>query len=178
MSSTVTRQVSGGTGIQYETTGWTGTGSLSSGGSAGLSSTGSFTINAYSTCTWNWKTQYQVTFSQTGVDSSAGSNAVLTVGSTNYAYNALPSSVWVDSGTTFSWASTVSAGSGKQFVITGNSPSSPISAAGTYSATYKTQYYQTVTGQSQLRVLVISLLIVSLRRLRIRHGGIVVRATL
>ncbi len=35
-----------------------GTGSLSSGGSAGSSSTGSFTINAYSTCTWNWKTQY------------------------------------------------------------------------------------------------------------------------
>ena len=63
VSSTVTRPVSGGTGIQYETTGWTGTGSLSSGGSAGSSSTGSFTINAYSTCTWNWKTQYQVTFS-------------------------------------------------------------------------------------------------------------------
>jgi len=32
---------------------------------------------------------WQVTFSQTGVDSSAGSNTVLTVGSTNYAYNAL-----------------------------------------------------------------------------------------
>ena len=61
VSSTVTRPVSGGTGIQYETTGWTGTGSLSSGGTAGSSSIGSFTINAYSTCTWNWKTQYQLT---------------------------------------------------------------------------------------------------------------------
>jgi hypothetical protein len=61
ISSTVTRPVSGGTGIQYETTGWTGTGSLSSGGTAGSSSTSSFTINAYSTCTWNWKTQYQLT---------------------------------------------------------------------------------------------------------------------
>jgi hypothetical protein len=138
VSSTVTRPVSGGTGIQYETTGWTGTGSLSSGGSAGSSSTGSFTINAYSTCTWNWKTQYQVSFSQTGVDSSAGSNTVLTVGSTNYVYNALPSSVWVDSGTTFSWVSTVSGGTGKQFVLTGSSGASPITAAGAYSATYKT----------------------------------------
>ena len=49
ISSTVTRP-SGG----YETTGWTGTGSLSSGGGAGSSTTGSFTISAYSTCTWNW----------------------------------------------------------------------------------------------------------------------------
>jgi hypothetical protein len=138
VSSTVTRPVSGGTGIQYESTGWTGTGSLSSGGSAGSSSTGSFTISAYSTCTWNWKTQYQVTFSQTGVDSSAGSNTVLAVGSTNYAYSALPNSVWFDSGTTFSWASPVSGGTGKQFVITGSSGSSPIVASGTYSATYKT----------------------------------------
>jgi len=36
-----------------------------------------------------------VTFSQTGVDSSAGSNTVLTVGSTNYAYNALPTNAWL-----------------------------------------------------------------------------------
>ena len=58
-------------------------------------------------------------FHSTGLDSDAGSNTVLTVGSTNYAYNALPSSVYVDSGTTFSWTATVSGGSGKQFVETG-----------------------------------------------------------
>jgi hypothetical protein len=104
------------------------------------------TVSAANTLTATYLAQYQVTFSQTGVDSSAGSNTVLTVGSTNYAYNALPSSVWVDSGTTFTWASTVSGGSGKQFVKTGSSGTSPISAAGTYSATYKTQYYQTVTS--------------------------------
>jgi hypothetical protein len=63
VSSTTSRPVSGGTGIQYETTGWTGTGSLSSGGSSGSSSTGSFTLNAYTTCTWNWKTQYYLTVS-------------------------------------------------------------------------------------------------------------------
>ena len=99
------------------------------------------------TVTGAYKTQWQVTFSQTGVDSSAGSNTVLTVGSTNYAYNALPSSVYVDSGTTFSWVSPVSGGSGKQFVQTGSSGSSPISAAGTYSATYKTQYQVTFANQ-------------------------------
>ena len=67
----------------------------------------------------------------------------MTVGSTPYAYNALPGGAYVDSGTTFSWASTVSGGAGKQFVETGSSGSSPISAAGTYSATYKTQYQVT-----------------------------------
>ncbi len=89
--------------------------------------------------------QYQVTFTQSGVGSSAGSNTVLTVGSTNYAYNALPTNVWVNSGTTFSWASPVSAGSGTQLIETGSSGSSPISAAGTYSATYTTQYQVTFT---------------------------------
>jgi hypothetical protein len=84
--------------------------------------------------------EYQVTFSQTGVNSGAGSNTVLAVGSTNYAYNALPSNLWVNSGTNFSWVSIISGGSGTQFVLTGSSGSSPILAAGTYSATYKTQY--------------------------------------
>ena len=90
------------------------------------------------TVTGTYKTQWQVTFSQTGIDSSAGSNTILTVGSTNYAYNALPTSTWYDSGTTFSWASTVSAGTGKQFAITGTSGNSPITAGGTYTATYHT----------------------------------------
>ena len=78
-----------------------------------------------------------MSFAQTGIDRSAGSNAILMVGSTNYAYNALPNGVWVVKGTTFSWFTSVSAGSGKRFLQTG---SSPISAAGVYSAPYKTQY--------------------------------------
>ncbi len=101
------------------------------------------TVNSPATITGNYVVQWQVTFSQTGVDSSAGSNIVLTVGSTNYVYNALPSSVYVDDGTTFSWVSPVSGGTGKQFVQTGSSGSSPISAAGIYSATYKTQWLVT-----------------------------------
>jgi hypothetical protein len=109
-------------------------------GHSGLSSP----ITSSGTEAATYKTQYKVTFTQTGIDSSAGSNTVLTVGSTTYAYDALPSGVWVDSGTTFSWSSPVSGGSGKQFVKTGQSGTSPITASGTYSATYKTRYYLTV----------------------------------
>ena len=90
--------------------------------------------------------QYQVTFTQNGLDGTADSNIVLTIASTNYAYNTLPSSTYFDATTPFTWASTVSGGSGKQFAITGTSGSSPISAPGTYSATYKTQYLFTVTS--------------------------------
>ena len=104
------------------------------------------TVSGDTTLTGNYVTQYQVTFTQTGITSDADSNAVLTLNGVPYAYNALPTNVWVDSGTTFSWASTVSGGSGKQFVQTGSSGASPISGSGTYSATYKTQYYQTVTS--------------------------------
>ena len=117
--------VSGGSGKQFVET-----------GDSGLASP----ITANGTDAATYKTQYQVTFTATGLDSDAGSNTVLTVGSTNYAYNALPSSVYVDSGTTFSWTATVSGGSGKQFVETGSSGASPIMAAGTYSATYTTQW--------------------------------------
>jgi len=38
----------------YNTTGWTGTGSLESGGTANSNTTGAFTITEYSTCTWDW----------------------------------------------------------------------------------------------------------------------------
>ncbi len=109
-------------------------------------STSPITVSAANTVSESYVAQWQVSFSQTGVTSSAGSNTVLTVGASNYAYNALPSSVYVDSGTTFSWMSTVSSGSGTQFALAGSSGSSPISAAGTYSATYKTQYQLTFSS--------------------------------
>ena len=104
------------------------------------------TVTTPTTITGNYVTQWLVTFSQTGLDSSAASNTVLTIGSTNYVYNALPSGVFIDSGTNFNWASTVSGGSAKQFAITSSSGSSPILATGTYTATYKTQYQCTFTG--------------------------------
>jgi len=74
VNSTVSRPIAGGAGTQYETTGWTGTGSLASGGGVGSDTTGAFTINAYSTCTWNWKTQYYLTVDTNppGIDSPTG----------------------------------------------------------------------------------------------------------
>ena len=50
IQSTVTSP-SGG----YVTTGWTGTGSLASGGYRGVTATTPFTITQYTTCTWNWE---------------------------------------------------------------------------------------------------------------------------
>ncbi len=90
--------------------------------------------------------QYQVSFSQTGIDSSAGTRTVLTIGSTNYAYNTLPTNAWVDNGAIFSWMSPISGGANKQFVNTGSSGASPISGAGPYSATYNAQYQHTITS--------------------------------
>jgi hypothetical protein len=95
--------------------------------------------------TFTYYNQYQVTFSQSGITSAAGSNTVLTVGSTNYAYNNLPSNLWVNSGSSFTWASPVSGGSGVRFVLSSNLGSSPISSSGAYSATYTTQYQLTFT---------------------------------
>ena len=76
----------------------------------------------------------------------------MTLGSTNYAYNALPTGVWVDSGTTFSWESPVSGGSNKQFVITNDDAglTSPINAAGTDTTTYKTQFKVGFTASSNV----------------------------
>ncbi|HMK95000.1 MAG TPA: hypothetical protein VK536_06310, partial [Candidatus Limnocylindrales bacterium] len=138
----VTTPASGGTGIQYAFTSWTGSGGGSYGGS---SSSHSVTMNNAITETASWQTQYQVTFTQTGITSAAGSNTVLTVGSTNYAWNAMPSSVWVNSGTTFTWTSPVSGGTGVQFALSSSSGTSPITAAETYTATYTTQYKVTFT---------------------------------
>jgi hypothetical protein len=58
VSASVDSPISGGSGTQYVVTGWTGTGSVSGSGSMGSTT---FSINARSSITWNWKTQYSVT---------------------------------------------------------------------------------------------------------------------
>ena len=91
--------------------------------------------------------QFEVSFTQTGISSDAGAHTVLTLNGLPYAYNALPTNVWVDSGTTFSWLSPVAGISGEQFVHTGDSgPTSPITGSGINSATYLPQYYLTVSS--------------------------------
>ena len=104
-------------------------------------STSPITVSGANTLTGNYGVQYQVTFSQTGITSSAGSNTVLKIGSANYAYNTTPSNLWVNSGTSFTWTSPVSVSSGPPFVLTGSSGSTPITSAGTYSATYTTETF-------------------------------------
>jgi KaiC/GvpD/RAD55 family RecA-like ATPase len=55
INATVTSPVSGSTGTRFVCTGWTGSGSVNA---SGTSTYVVFTINASSSITWNWKTQY------------------------------------------------------------------------------------------------------------------------
>ena len=98
--------------MQYVCTGWTGTGSVPA---SGTSSSVTFTITTASSITWNWKTQYQVTFDKTGVGSDF-LGTVVTVDSVNYGVSSLPVSFWYDSGSShsFSFASPLAVGS-KQY---------------------------------------------------------------
>jgi hypothetical protein len=136
ITASVSSPVSGGSGIQYVCTGWTGTGSVPSSGS-GTSTT--FTLTQPSNITWNWKTQYYLTVTS--------------------AYGATGGQGWYDSGST-AYASvsplTVSGVSGVQYVFTQwsgdasgtTSPSNAIVMNGpkTATANWKTQYYLTVSS--------------------------------
>jgi hypothetical protein len=103
-------------------------------------------VTAPATVTGNWKTQYQVTLTQSGLDYSAEGSA-LTVAGSNKGYTDLPFNIWVDNGgkITYSYTATMqSSVSEKQFVLSGQSgPNSPASISGptTVAANYATQYY-------------------------------------
>jgi hypothetical protein len=90
--------------------------------------------------------QYQVTFAQSGLDSSVASGTVLTVNGTNVAYSGLPYTVWVNSGDRLVYAynaTVASTTAGKQFVVGTVSPVSPlvgISSSQTVTGSYTTQY--------------------------------------
>ena len=87
----VNSPVSGGTGIQYVCTGWTGTGSVPA---SGDTNDADFEITTNSTLTWQWLTQHYLDTETTGngtVDRGdgwyvAGSNVVITAtdGSNSY----------------------------------------------------------------------------------------------
>ena len=129
-------------GVRYTFNGWTGTGT---GSYTGKNNPAMVTVNCAITEKANWTAQYLVTFKQYGLGNSAGTNTVLTVGSTMYDYKDLPAGIWVTGGTTFRWSSPVSGGAGKQFKLTGSSGlASPISAPGTDTGNYLTQYQLTM----------------------------------
>jgi hypothetical protein len=111
-------------------------------------------MNGQRTAAANWKTQYCVTFAQTGLDSSA-SGTVLTVNGNPVTFGALPYSLWVDSGgtVTSSFNNVSSSTSGKQFILIGvtGQPSpitvtSPASATGNYVTQYQITFNQTGVG--------------------------------
>jgi hypothetical protein len=113
IDDSVTSPTPGGSGTQYVCIGWSGTGSVPSSGTA---SSASFTIIQPSSITWNWKTQYQVTFDKTGVGSDF-TGTVVTVDSVNYNVAGLSVSFWWDSGSGhgFSFASPLVVNASKQY---------------------------------------------------------------
>ena len=98
----------------------------------------------------NWKTQYLVTFDQTGLDDTANNTVVTVNGDTKTFFN-LPNTTWVDDGgsISYSYSGTVSSStSGKRFsLVDVTGPDSPISVTGpaTVTGNYKTQYYLTIS---------------------------------
>ena len=109
------------------------------------------TVTTNGTITGNYKTQYQITFDQIGLDSSA-TGTVVTVNGNPLDYNSFPFSQWLDEGTsvTYSYESIVSSSvQGKRFslsYVTG--PTSPftVDEPETVVGNYITQYYLTVTS--------------------------------
>jgi len=144
-ATSVTSPASGGTGVQYVCTGY-----AIDGGSPTAGTSYTFTsITAAHTIVYNWKTQYEVTYSATGLDAST-TGTVVTVDSVAKAYGNLPFTKWVDSGasTSFTFGSTVtSSATGKQFRLS-SSVSSPQTITGPTTITdgYTIQYLLTVNA--------------------------------
>jgi len=124
--------VADGPGVQYIWLGWSNTGFQ----------THSYTVpSSPATVTADYKTQFYVTFSQSGIGSDSGTNTVVTIGGFDKNAGDLPISDWFDSGTTYSYAAFVATSDpGKRYANTGvTGPASPIAAAGTVTGTYKIQ---------------------------------------
>ncbi len=114
ITESVTTPTSGISKTQYVCTGWSGSGSVPA---SGTGSSVTFTINSGSSVAWNWKTEFQVTFSQSGAGSDF-TGTVVTVDSANYSVRDLPVSFWWDSGSShnFSFASPLVVNANKQYV--------------------------------------------------------------
>jgi len=152
VTASVTSPWSGSIGTQYVCTGWSGTGSVPASGTA---ASVTFMINAASSITWNWKTQYQIIFDQTGVEGDFTSTVVVIDG-VNYKVTDLSAQFWWNASSvhTFAYQSPlVVSPSSKQYVWTSTSGLSTlqsdtitVSASGSITGNYKTQYYLTVTS--------------------------------
>ncbi|NVM22613.1 MAG: carboxypeptidase regulatory-like domain-containing protein, partial [Desulfobacterales bacterium] len=96
------------------------------------------------TVTANWKTQYQVTFEQTG----SGATTYVTYIVDTDPIEAVPFSIWAKAGSTltFSYDEIVNDGEPTRYVLVNVDHTSPftVDAPITITATYKTQHYLTV----------------------------------
>jgi len=120
---------------------------------SGLSQTlqsNTFTVSTYGTITGAYLIQWQVTFAQTGLDSSA-SGTVVTVDETGVSYGSLSYSKWVYNGATvtYSYSPVSSSTVGKRFSLSSVSGStSPITmtSATTVTGNYVVQWQVTITS--------------------------------
>ncbi len=95
------------------------------------------------TVTGNFVIQYKLTFTQTGLDSSA-TGTVVTVNGNPKGFIDMPFNIWADSGSpvTYSYINVSSSTTGKRFILTSvGGTSSPITVTGstTITGNYKTQ---------------------------------------
>ena len=115
-----------------------------SGGSTSTTPTDTILMDGPKTVTANWKTQYQVTFEQTG----SGVTTYVTYMSATDPTEAVPFSIWAKAGSTltFSYDEITSEGQPTRYVLVNVDHTSPLTVDGpiTITATYKTQHYLTV----------------------------------
>jgi hypothetical protein len=111
------------------------------------------TITSPVTVTGNYKTQYQITFDQTGV-SNDFTGTIMTIDGTPYTYGTLPAHLWWDSGTShsFSFFSPLLVNASTQYVWTSASGLSTlqsdtltISGSGNVIGNYAVQVKQQIT---------------------------------
>jgi len=146
-SFSVTSPVSGGAGTQYVCTGY-------SGDASGSGTSGSITMDGPKTVTFNWKTQYQVTFTSNDIGDDSSGTVVIVNGNAKTKSN-LPYTDWYDSGSTidYEFSSTVSATATKRYAWvstsglgqSGRTGSFSVTGTGTVTGTYGTEYQLTIS---------------------------------
>lgn len=149
LSLSATTAIADGVGQRWQFVNWTG--DVSS--SPNTSNPVSVTMDQARSIDANYKTQYEITFAQTGIADDTGSNAVLTIGgSTTKARGDLPFSQWFDQGTpvVYAYAATVSTNppSPKRYrrtSVTGLASGTNVTAATTITGNYIVQWAQTFT---------------------------------
>ena len=144
LSLSATTAIADGVGQRWQFVNWTG--DVSS--SPSTSNPVSVTMDQARSIDANYKTQYEITFAQTGIADDTGSNAVLTIGgSTTKARGDLPVSQWFDQGSpvVYAYAATVSTNppSPKRYrrtSITGIASNTNVTGPGTITGNYVTQW--------------------------------------